>query len=309
MQEKKKFKILIMGAGAVGGSFGARLAQNKSNDVFFVARGKHLDAINRKGLSIKSGEGNFNLRIKASENPQDYKETPDLILLTVKSYDTDDAIEKIKPKLFKTTQILSLQNGIENYFRLADAFGENNVVRGFCGIAAEVIEPGIISTSPGEVIIGGNNGNISERIRSLQGVFEASNIKCKVSGNIERDVWLKFTWNCIFNIVTAITGKTVDTIFENPDSIQLCRNIFSEIRSIARIQKVELNSEDEIKIVDSSKELGAFKTSTLQDRLKGRKLEYDAFTGAIIRLAERNRIEVPVNKTLYGLLKCVNDKM
>ena len=133
-----------MGAGAVGGTFGALLEKEKNNTVFFTARGQHLEAVKRNGLSVQSGKENFTIKVNVSDNPNDFKSKPDLILLTVKSFDTDSAIEQLKPVVFRKTQILSLQNGIENYPKLVNAFGEKRVVRGFCGMNAEVLQPGVI---------------------------------------------------------------------------------------------------------------------------------------------------------------------
>ena len=99
-----------MGAGAVGGTFGALLAKVKTNTVFFIARGKHLEAIKRNGLSVQSRKENFTIKVNVSDNPNDFESKPDLILLTVKSFDTDSAIEQLKPIVFRKTQILSLQN-------------------------------------------------------------------------------------------------------------------------------------------------------------------------------------------------------
>ena len=144
MLNMKKKSILIMGAGAVGGTFGSLLAKVKTNTVFFIARGKHLEAIKRNGLSVQSRKENFTIKVNVSDNPNNIKSKPDLILLTVKSFDTDSAIEQLKPVVFKKTQILSLQNGLENYPKLVNAFGDERVVRGVCGMNAEVLQPGVI---------------------------------------------------------------------------------------------------------------------------------------------------------------------
>ena len=117
-----------MGAGSVGGTFGGMLAKVKTNTVLFIARGKHLEAVKKNGLSIQSRKENFTINVNVSDNPNDLKSKPDLILLTVKSFDTDSAIEQLKPVVFRKTQILSLQNGIENYPKLVNAFGEKRVL-------------------------------------------------------------------------------------------------------------------------------------------------------------------------------------
>jgi len=292
-----------MGAGAVGGTFGALLAKVKTNTVFFIARGQHLEAVKRNGLSVQSRKENFTIKVHVSDNPGDFKSKPDLILLTVKSFDTESAIEQLKPVVFRKTQILSLQNGIENYPKLVNAFGEERVVRGFCGMNAEVLQPGVIQGGPGYIFVGENIGEVSARIQWLKSLFETSNIQCTVSQDIRQDVWRKFTWNCIFNIVSATTQLTVGKIVDDPEKIQLCKELFKEISQVAKSQDVMLGADKEKLIFDIAGDSGDIKPSTLQDRLKGKRMEYDAFTGALIRLADKHKIHIPINRSLYDQLE------
>jgi len=292
-----------MGAGAVGGTFGALLEKEKNNTVFFTARGQHLEAVKRNGLSVQSGKEKFTIKVNVSDNPGDFKSKPDLILLTVKSFDTDSAIEQLKPVVFRKTQILSLQNGIENYPKLVNAFGEKRVVRGFCGMNAEVLQPGVIQGGQGYIFIGENIGEISARIQWLKSLFETSKIQCTVSQDIHQDVWRKFAWNCIFNIVSATTQLTVGEIVDDPEKIQLCKELFKEISQVAKSQDVVLGADKEKLIFDIAGDSGDIKPSTLQDRLKGKRMEYDAFTGALIRLADKHKIHIPINRALYNQLE------
>ena len=292
-----------MGAGAVGCAFGVQLVKEKNNTVFFIARGPHLETIKRNGLSVQTRKEKFTLKVNFSDNPGDFNSKPDLILLTLKSFDTEIAIEQLKSVVFKKTQILSLQNGIENYPKLVNAFGEKRVVRGFCGINAEVLKPGVIQCGPGEIFIGENKGKMSVRIQWLQSLFEESNIRCTISEDIHQDVWRKFAWNCIFNIVTATTQLKLSKIFDDPEKIQLCKNLFKEIRQVAKSQDVLLGADKEKLIFDIAKDAGDIKPSTLQDRLKGKRMEYDAFTGALIRLADKHKIHIPINRSLYDQLE------
>ena len=292
-----------MGAGAVGGTFGALLAKVKTNTVFFIARGQHLEAVKRNGLSVQSRKENFTIKVNVSDNPNDFESKPDLILLTVKSFDTDSAIEQLKPIVFRKTQILSLQNGIENYPKLVNAFGEKRVVRGFCGMNAEVLQPGVIQGGQGYIFIGENIGEISARIQWLKSLFETSKIQCTVSQDIHQDVWRKFAWNCIFNIVSATTQLTVGEIVDDPEKIQLCKELFKEISQVAKSQDVMLGPDKEKLIFDIAGDSGHIKPSTLQDRLKGKRMEYDAFTGALIRLADKHKIHIPINRALYNQLE------
>ena len=152
MLKKEKNNILIMGAGAVGCAFGAQLVKDENNTVFFITRELHLEAIKRNGLSVQTRKAKLTLKIHASDNPDDFNSKPDLILLTLKSFDTKMEIEQLKSIIFKNTQILSLHNGIENYPKLVNAFGEKRVIRGFCGINPDVLQPGVIQCGPGKYL-------------------------------------------------------------------------------------------------------------------------------------------------------------
>ncbi|MCS5615220.1 MAG: 2-dehydropantoate 2-reductase, partial [Candidatus Marinimicrobia bacterium] len=257
----------------------------------------------RNGLSVQSRKENFTIKVNVSDNPNDFESKPDLILLTVKYFDTDSAIEQLKPVVFRKTQILSLQNGLENYPKLVNAFGEEQVVRGFCGMNAEVLRPGFIQGGQGYIFIGENIGEISARTQWLKSLFETSNIQCTVSQDIHQDVWRKFAWNCIFNIVSATTQLTVGKIVDDPEKIQFCKELFKEIQQVAKSQDVVLGADKEKLIFDIAGDSGDIKPSTLQDRLKGKRMEYDAFTGALIRLADKHKIPIPINRSLYDQLE------
>lgn len=295
-----------MGAGGVGGYFGARLQQKTDSSLFYVARGEHLEAMQRKGLEIKSVDGDFRLDVRAERRPEEGKR-PDLVLFTVKSYDTDEAIEEIKPVVKSDTIVLSLQNGIENYEKLKSTFGDERALEGLCRVGAGIETPGVIRHyGLGSVIVGENNGRYSERTKIICDLFSRAGIECRISENIRRDVWLKFTWNSIFNMLTAAENVTVDKLFESEETRNKLYELFDEISLIAEKKGTDLNREDGEKLIEKSKRLDGFVTSTLRDRRKGKKLEYEAFTGAILRIADEYDLDLPQNRELYEKLEKVS---
>jgi len=305
--EKGKYRIIVMGAGAVGGYFGGRLHSDSHNEVLFIARGMHLHALQTNGLNIRSISDDYKSSVRAVDNLDNYSGYADLILFTVKSYDTDEAIEMIRPVVGQDTQILSIQNGIENYFKLAKIFGEDHIIRGFCRIGAMVAEPGVIShSSMGGITIGENNGSKSDRLIELCRHFDDVNVTCTISENIEKEVWIKFAWNSVFNMLTGLIGVTLDKIFRNTESEKLCRSLFDEISLLAGKYGITFSEQDTYEIIDKSRNLGAFKTSTYQDRVRGKKLEYETFTGTIVRMAHEKNVSLPYNETLYGLFKLMD---
>lgn len=298
--------ILIMGAGAVGGYFGGRIAERTDRRVTLIARGGHLKAIQERGLEIRSPEGDTFINTDAYEDPVRAPEQ-DLILFTVKSYDTEQAIKKVRPAVTEQTQILTIQNGIENYDKLRKAFGKERVIQGFCRIGANIVQPGIIEhNSLGSVTVGEADGTTTARLSALEEVFKETRIEFAISEDIRHEIWVKFAWNCIFNMLTGLAVVTVDRLFEDLESEQLCYDLFGEIRDVAAAEGVILSGEDKEAVLEKSRGLRGFTTSTYADREKGKRLEYEAFTGAVVRLAEKYGIEVPRNQTLYALLKLVD---
>jgi len=300
---KINFKeVMVMGAGGVGGFFGGRLGLQPGRRVSLVARGNHLANILEHGLTVQSKDGDFTIHGPASDDPTTLP-NPDLILFTVKSHDTDDAIEKIRPMVSGKTQILPLQNGIENIPKLVDAFGEDRIIPGVCRIGVGISEPGIIAhTTRGRIVVGELNGERTERILNVKLAFNSVDVTCRVSQNIEREIWLKFAWNAIFNMVTAAENRTVDYFYNNGEPDEILRNLADEILLVASCEKTLISRRDLNQIILKTKELGDFVTSTLRDRRSGKKLEYDAFTGAMLRLGEKHGLNLQGYKKLHKRL-------
>ena len=302
-------RVLVMGAGAVGGYFGGRIAERTAVEVSLIARGRHLTAIQNEGLKIKSVNGDSVVHVKAYDDPAKANQ-PDLILFTVKSYDTPAAVKKIMPVVGDETQILTIQNGIENYPALVEAFGAERVVQGFCKIGAGITESGVIAHKAlGEITVGEKDGSTSPRLKKIQLLCDESEIPLHITGNIEREVWLKFAWNGVFNMITAVANVTVEKLFADDKMEKLCYDVFREIKAVAGAEGVILTDEDGQNIIEPSLQLKGFETSTYQDRQKGKKLEYEAFTGAIVRLAQKHDIAVPHNETLYSFLKVIDKNL
>ena len=297
---------MIAGTGAIGGYYGGRLAQNRNNNVRFLARGSNLVNLEKNGLIIKSINGNFKLKINVSDNPEDFKTKFDLIIISVKSYDTDGLIKQLINVVHEQTIILSLQNGIDNYYKLIKTYGKRRVLQGICRIATEMNDNSVIRhTALGIIVIGEENNKITERLKKIKNIFTDSNIPCKISENIIKDIWIKYGWNCIFNTLTGITSVTTDKFFADVGSEEIVYEFYSEFNKIAKSQGILLNKEDKVKIVDDTKKFN-FRTSTYQDRIKNKKLEYETFTGYLLKLAEKNHIKIPLIKILHRLIRAAD---
>ncbi|MGC2275240.1 MAG: 2-dehydropantoate 2-reductase [Candidatus Binatus sp.] len=299
-------KILVMGAGAVGAYFGARLRAS-GEDVVLCARGESLRAIREHGLDITSIRGDLRIEVTATETPRDFAPY-DLILFCVKAYDTDAAANAISRCLKPGGAILTLQNGVENEAKLAAIFGRDAVMGGNARVGVEMVAPGkIVHLSTGHIDFGELDGRETDRARSIAGVFQRAGILGQVSTDIMSARWDKLVWNGAFNTVTTLTQRRVGELLDDPESMKLLRALMLEIVTVARAEGAKI-ADDRIDayIAHSQKNLRALKTSTQQDLEHGKPLEYEALSGAVVRAARRHDISVPSVETIYALMRLLD---
>lgn len=299
-------KILVMGAGAVGAYFGARL-RAAGEDVVLCARGDHLRAIRERGLDLTSIRGDLKIEISATDTPRDFAPY-DLILFCVKAYDTDAAARAIEGCLKPGGAILTIQNGVENEANLAAIFGRDAVMGGNARVGVEILAPGKIAyLSTGQIDFGELDGRESERAKAIAAVFQRAGILGQLSADIMTLRWDKLVWNGALNTVATLTRRRVGEILDDAESMKLLRTVMKEIVDVARAEGAQI-SDDRIDayIAHSQKNLRALKTSTQQDLEHGKALEYEALSGAVVRAARRHGISVPANETVYALLRLLD---
>ncbi|MGA7869303.1 MAG: ketopantoate reductase family protein [Candidatus Binatus sp.] len=299
-------KILVMGAGAVGAYFGARLRAS-GEDVVLCARGENLRAIRAHGLDITSIGGDLRIDVSATDTPRDFAPY-DLILLCVKAYDTDAAADAISGCLKPGGAILTLQNGVENEVKLAAIFGREAVMGGNARVGVEMVAPGkIVHLSSGHIDFGELDGRETERARKIADVFRRAGILGELSADIMTARWDKLIWNGAFNTVTTLTRRHVGEVLDDPEGVKLLRTMMQEIVNVARAEGARI-SDDRVEayFAHSQKNLRALKTSTQQDLVRGKALEYEALSGAVVRAARRHNIDVPAVETVYALLRLLD---
>ena len=299
-------KILVMGAGAVGAYFGARLRAS-GEDVVLCARGENLRAIREGGLDITSFRGNLRIDVTATDTPSEFAPY-DLILFCVKAYDTDAAAQAISGCLNPGGAILTLQNGVENEAKLVAIFGRDAVMGGNARVGVEMVAPGkIVHISTGSIDFGELDGRQTDRVRTIAEMFQRAGILGQVSTDIMTARWDKLIWNGALNTVTTLTRRRVGEILDDPDGLKLLRTIMQEIVTVARAEGAKI-SDDRIDayIAHSQKNLRELKTSTQQDLERGKALEYEALSGAVVRAARRHGISVPTVETIYTLLRLLD---
>src|SRR5271163_1454646 len=226
-------KILVMGAGAVGAYFGARL-QQAGEDIVYCARGENLRALKERGLDITSTRGDLKLAsVVATDDPREFAPY-DLILFCVKAYDTDAAAGQLKGSLAPGGAILTLQNGVENEARLAELFDPSAVMGGNARIGVELVAPGkILHSTTGTIEFGELDGRVSARANAIAEAMRRAGILGELSPNIRASRWDKLMWNAAFNTVTALTHRTVGEVLDDPEGPALIRNLMEEVRTAA----------------------------------------------------------------------------
>ncbi len=300
-------RILIAGTGAVGGYFGACLAR-AGTDVVFLARGRTLAALNGSGLTVESVDGDFHLsRITAVADVTD-AEPFDLVLVTVKSYDSRAIAERIAPAVAPETVVLSLQNGVENESLLAAALDLPPLMGAMTQIGAELVAPGVVRhVAEGTIFFGEITGHESGRARALAELLTAAGVRHQLSLHMPVLLWDKLAWNAAHNAVTALTRTTAGAAASLPATAAVLRAAMHEVVAVARAQGILLDpARVDPTIAYSRDHLGTLRTSMLQDLERGRRLEHDALNGAVVRFGETVGVPTPVNRTLHGLLAALD---
>ena len=294
-------KVAVVGVGAVGGYFGGLLAKGGA-DVTFIARGKCLEALRARGLTVKSGKGDFSIRIRATDDPAEVGPV-NLVLFCVKSYDTESAIRQALPMVGQETIVLSLQNGIDNEEKISSFIGMGKVLAGVAYIGASVQEPGVVlHQEGGKIVFGELDDGPSERVIRLKAFFDRYGLPAEGSPDMKKILWAKLAWNAPFNAINTLVGGPVKTIIENSHTFELARRVTEEVVTVANASGVHLAfAEVWERNIKFSKSYDV-KTSMLQDLEAGKRLEYEALNGVIIKKAAELDLPTPYSLALYALL-------
>jgi 2-dehydropantoate 2-reductase len=301
--------IAVMGAGAVGGYFGAQLTA-AGHDVAFIARGAHLEALRREGLRVDSPNGNLRVRTALfTADPEDVR-VVDLILFCVKSYDTEAAAQSLAPVMGDGTLILSLQNGVDNPQKIARRWGDQRTLAGVVYLGAQVSAPGRITHSAGgRIVFGELEGKVRDSTQAVERALSSARIPCEISGEIRKAQWRKLLWNAPFCAISCLARATVKEIIESESLRKLAIDCMAEVRAAATTQGLDLEPELVDETLNFSKSLGDFKPSMLQDLEAGKPLEYEAFNGIVVTLLQQAGKQAPTNQVFYGTLQHLDGKI
>lgn len=297
-------RIAIIGAGGVGGFFGARL-QKAGADVHFVARGAHLAAMRSDGLSIESPLGDIHLpRVNATEHPAEIG-VADIVWLSVKLWDTDAAVRSMRPLIGPDTGIISFQNGVQKDDILREAFGERAVMGGVAYIATNIDRPGVIkhTGTMQRLIFGEYDGRRSARAESLLDASRQGGINAELSDDIRKAIWEKFVFLVGLSGSTTTMRDTIGPIRSNPRSRRFLSELMRETVAVGRALGVALPSdfaEQRLAFVDGLPEQ---MTSSMHHDLKaGKRLEVSWLSGGVARLGEQTGVPTPMNRAVWDML-------
>lgn len=297
-------KIAVIGAGAVGGYFGGRLAF-AGNEVVFLTRGKTLEALRSGPLRVQSIGGDFEVNVRATDDPAAVGEV-DAVLVAVKAWQVPDAAVAIQKMPGEKSVVVPLQNGMDAPAELAAILGPGRVAGGLCRIVAEAKGPGQIdhywaepSLAFGELEPLTNAGVLAQ----LRGAFVAAGVRCEIPRNIARAMWQKFLFIAPWGSLGAFTQLPAGPLRESTESRARLVQALHEVAAIAQAEGNDLGSDCVSKTMAALDSLPADTTSSMQrDIMAGRPSELEAQTGAVMRFGRKTSVPTPVHDAIYAEL-------
>ncbi len=300
--------MAVVGAGAVGGYYGAKLARHGEN-VHFLLRGD-LEHVRKDGLVVKSPRGDFELADVQCAGSTAEIGPCDLVLIALKATANPCLEELIPPLLHDETALLTLQNGLGNEEFLAARFGPERTMGGLCFTCINKAGPGrIVHLGQGRISIGEFTGAAQERTLRIRDLFKASDIDCEAKDNLARERWKKLVWNIPFNgLSIAEGGIDVGQLLADSARLEKVRRLMEETIAAAAAHGHELPESLVEKQVEVTRSMNDYRPSSLIDYLDGREVEVEAIWGEPLRRAKEKGAEMPALEDLYARLKSLCGK-
>ncbi len=297
-------KILVMGAGGVGGYYAGALSR-AGHDVTIVARGEHLAAIARDGLRVESVSfGDFTVHPAVTDRP-DESHAADLVLFCVKGYDNPAAIELIRPAVGPGASVLTLQNGIGAGDQLEAAFGPGKVLLGATYIDGDKKAPGIVAETGKSplIVFGERDGSVTERAERVRAAFDGAGVPIELSRNVTRALWEKLVYICGWSGMICVTRAFFPEIFETPEAETMTRMAMEEARAVGQAKGIDLEDDVVEATLDEFRNVGENPVSSMfTDLRKGGRLEIEVLNGAVSRMGWETGVATPVNDFITACL-------
>ena len=304
-------KIYVLGAGAVGCYFGGMLAR-AHQDLTFIARPERVEALNTSGLEMDCKAFHETVKVKASSDLSILKDA-DLVLLSVKSLDTERTLAEVKSVLLSKAVILSLQNGVAN-IDIASKVIANPVYAAVVYVAAGMIGQRTLKHhGRGELLVGSLGTALptdDQNLTLICKLFEGAGVPCSIAPQIKRDMWLKFLVNCSFNAISGIGQISYGEMVKSPEIVKLIEEITKEFLAIAALEDVKISMSEALAANELiAKTMVTQVSSTAQDLARGKMTEMDFLNGYIVKLGKRYGVPTPYNESVYALVKMMESKI
>ena len=297
-------RIAVIGTGGVGGYFGGRLAA-AGEDVVFLARGKHLDAMRQDGLRVESIKGDFAVPQIQATDDLNAMGTADIVLLAVKSWQVADMADRLKPCLKDHSLVIPLQNGVEAPDQLTERLGANHAVGGMCRIVSFVAGPGLIRHVAAEpdIFFGNLEGHAAPLLDDLQARFTKAGVVAEHTQRIREVMWEKFLFISAIGGVGSVTRVPAGVFRTVPESRQLLEQAMAEVAATARALGISLADDIVSRSMSYIDALPAEAMSSMQREMaEGRPTELMEWNGAVVRLARKAGVAAPVQNVIFASL-------
>ena len=314
-------KLCVFGAGAIGGQVGAMLARS-GVEVSLIARGPHLEALRRDGLTLETAEETFTVKLPATDDPAELG-PQDYVFVGLKAHSVPPVVERMQPLLGPDTAVVTAVNGIPWWYfhgvegpfagrqlssvdpggRQWSGLGPERAIGCVVWQAADIVAPGRVRLSYGERMpIGEPDGSRSERVLALSKALIAAGMKSPAKRDIRNDIWMKLWGNLSFNPLSLLTHGTLETLAGDPDTAGTVRQMMIEGQAVGEALGVKF-AIDVDRRIEGARSVGAHRTSMLQDLELGRPVELDALVGSVVELGRLTGVPTPTIELVYGLAR------
>ena len=299
-------RIAAMAAGAVGGYFAARMAA-AGHEVFFIARGAHLEAIRKNGMKIESVHGDVHLpKPNVTDDPKQVGPV-DIVLFAVKLWDTEKAAELTHPMVGANTRVITLQNGIDSVERVAPILGAERTIGGAAYVATVISAPGVIkqTSSFHGMRFGRADGKPDAVLEAFVTAAKAAKVDADIAADVQRELWQKFIMLTAMSGATAALRSTIGPIVADPDLRAFFRKLMEETLTVGRAKGVALDPayvDERMNFVVNKTEPG-MKASMAHDLERGNRIELDWLSGKVRALGRELGVATPAHDTVYTVLK------
>ena len=301
----QKLKVAVVGAGGTGAYYGGALAK-AGHDVTFIARGSHLDAINKSGLQLNTVLlGDFHLDSPATDDMSSIGPV-DLVIFAVKSWGTETAIADMAGLVGNNTLIISTQNGIDSERLLSDAFGKEHVLGCTATVSSMITSPGVVTQAggPGSLVVGALTEGQSARANDLATQCVAAGIAAETHENIELAIWEKFTFICALSGMTALTRKPIGEIFAQESTTQMYRQVLLEVAEVGRATGIPLPQSIAADLLATTQAREPFIIGSMgHDLIANNPIEISLLNARVVELGTKHNIKTPANFAIEAALR------